>query len=166
MLECAPMSKTEPGNAPFSLFEEELAEFFGETAAGVSLPPARDHVTFQAAERMAPPLEAAEDPVRHVRAQNKTRAHLSRDTRVNARTHTSYSGAVTVRVAFHGHRFKTIRFRATDSGELLASYNGAGRSALSLILQEWLVASDRFSRPCWRTADEWKRGEPGHSAPT
>ncbi len=166
MLECAPMSKTEPGNAPLSPFEEELAAFFGETTAGGLPPPTRDHVTFQAAERTAPPLEAAEDLVRHIRAQRKTRAHLSRDTRVNARTHTSYSGAVTVRVAFHDHRFQTIRFRATDSGELLASHNGAGRSALSLILQEWLVTSDRFSRPCWRTADEWKRGEPGHCAPT
>jgi hypothetical protein len=160
------MSKTEPGNAPLTLFEEELAEFFGETAAGGSLPPTRDHVTFKAAERPALPLEAAEDLVRHIRTQNKTRAHLSRDTRVNARTHTSYSGAVTVRVAFHGHRFQTIGFRTTDSGDLLASHKGAGRSALSLILQEWLVTSDRFGRPCWRTLDEWRRGAPGHGAPT
>ena len=151
--------------APLTPFEEDLAEFFSETAPGGLPAPTRDHVTFQPAEPTMPPLEAAEDLVRHIRARNKTRAHLSRDTRITARTHTSYSGAVTVRVAWQGHRFHTIRFSATDGGELLASHKVAGGRDLSLILHEWLSASDRFGRPCWRTADEWNRGEPGRGAP-
>ena len=126
----------------------------------------RDHVTFRGAEATATPLEAAEDLVRHIRARNKARAHLSRDTRMSARTHTSYSRAVTVRLALGGHRFQTIRFSATEDGELLASHKVAGGRDLSLILHEWLVTSDRFNRPCWRTATEWKQGEPGHGAPT
>jgi hypothetical protein len=145
-------------------FEEELSEFFGE-APGGSPTPARDHVTFQAADPAARPLEAAEDLVRHIRAQNKARTHLSHDTRMSARTHTAYSGAVTVRVALHGHRFQTIRFSATEEGVLLASHRVAGGRELSLILHDWLLASEGFNRPCWRTADEWKRGEPGRSAP-
>jgi hypothetical protein len=159
------MSKNEPGKAPLTPFEEDLAEFFGETAPNGSRPSPRDHVTFQAAEVPLRPLDAAEDLVRHIRARNKTRAHLSRDTRINARTHTSYSGAVTVRVAFQGHRFQTIKFAASEGGELVASHKAGGGRDLSLILHEWLVTSDRFNRPCWRTADEWKRGEPGRSAP-
>jgi hypothetical protein len=160
------MAKKEPGKAPLTPFEEDLAEFFGETGPDGSRPPPRDHVTFQADEAPPQPLDAAEDLVRHIRTRNKTRAHLSRDTRINARTHTSYSGAVTVRVAFQGYRFQTIRFVATEAGELVASHKAAGGPDLSMVLHEWLVTSDRFTCPCWRTADEWKSGEPGRSAPT
>jgi hypothetical protein len=153
------------GRAPLTPFEEELAEFFGEAAVGDALSPARDHVTFQSTDPATRPLEAAEDLVRHIRARNKTRAHLGYDTRIAARTHTSYSGAVTVRVAWRGHRFQTIRFSATENGELLANHKVGGGRDLSLILHDWLTASDRFSRPCWRTADEWERGEAGRSSP-
>jgi hypothetical protein len=153
------------GNVPLTPFEEELAEFFGETSLGGLPAPTRDHVTFRAAEPTMPPLEAAGDLVRHIRARNKTRGHLSYDTRIKARTHTAYSGAVTVRVAWQGNRFHTIRFCATGGGELLANHNVAGGRDLSLILHEWLTASDRFSGACWRTADEWIRGEPGRGAP-
>jgi len=154
------------GKAPLTPFEAELAEFFGEPASGESQTSTLDHVTFQAVGRPPPPLEAAEDLVRHIRARNKARAHLSRDTRINARTHTSYSGAVTVRVSWQGGRFHTIRFTAGAGDELLASHKVAGGHHLSLMLHEWLTASDRFGRPCWRTADEWKRGDPGRSAPS
>jgi len=160
------MAKNEPGKGPLTPFEEDLAEFFGETAPDGSRPTPRDHVTFQPIEGPPRPLDAAEDLVRHIRMRNKTRAHLSRDTRINARTHTSYSGAVTVRVAYRGDRFQTIKFAETEAGALVASYKAAGGRDLSLILHEWLVTSDRFGRPCWRTADEWKRGGPGSSAPT
>ena len=153
------------GKAPLTPFEEDLAEFFGEAVPVDSQSPPRDHVTFRPAEPTTRPLEAAEDLVRYIRARNKTRAHLSRDARMTARTHTAYSGAVTVRVAWQGHRFYTVSFSVTDGGELLASHKVAGGRDLSLILHEWLTASDRFSDPCWRTADEWKRGEPGRSAP-
>ena len=153
------------GRPPPTPFEQDLAEFFGETAAGDLGAPIPDHVSFQAAEPTALPLEAAEDLVRHIRAGNKTRSHLSRDTRMKARTHTSYSGAVTVRVAWQGHRFHTIRFAEADRGWLLASHNVAGGRDLSLILRAWLTTSERFSGACWRTADEWKRGDPGRSAP-
>jgi len=151
--------------APLTPFEEELAEFFGETAHGESPSPIRDHVSFRPAEPTMRPLEAAEDLVRHVRARNRARAHLSYDTRMTARTHTSYSGAVTVRMGRQGSRFHAIRLSATDGGELLASHNVAGGRDLSLILHEWLTASDRFSQPCWRTADEWRRAVPGRSGP-
>jgi hypothetical protein len=154
------------GSAPLTPFEDELAEFFGETSPGDSPAPTRDHVTFRSTEPTMLPLEAAEDLVRHIRARNKTRAHLSYDTRIKARTHTSYSGAVTVRVAWQGQRFHTIRFRATDGGELLASHKVVGGRDLSLILHDWLKASDRCTSPCWRTADEWNRREPGRAAPT
>ena len=151
-------------NAPLTPFEQELAEFFGETApAGAAT--VRDHVTFQAAEPGTSPLQAAEDLVRYIRARNKARVHLSRDTRINARTHTAYRGAVTVRVAWHGQRFQTIRFSATDGGALLVSHKVDGGRHLSLVLHEWLTASERFSSASWRTADEWTRGEPGRSAP-
>lgn len=146
------------GQDPPPPFEEDLAEFLGEAAS-----PLRDHVAFRPVDPATRPLEAAEDLVRHVRAWNKTRVHLSRDTRIAARTHTSYSGAVTVRVAWQGQRFHTVKFSATGSGDLLASHK-VGRD-LSLLLHEWLTASDRFSRACWRTADEWKQGRPGRSAP-
>jgi hypothetical protein len=152
------------GKAPLTPFEEELAEFFGDAPPG-DAPSLRDHVVFRPAEPTMRPLEAAEDLVRHIRARNKARAHLSYDTRMTARTHTSYSGAVTVRVGRQARRFHTIRFSATDGGELLAAHNGAGGRDVSLLLHEWLSASDRFSHPCWRTADEWKRGEPGWHAP-
>lgn len=150
---------------PPTPFEEELAEFFGEAATGEAPAPVMDHVTFTPADPAALPLQAAEDLVRHIRAQRKSRAHLSADTRVNARTHTSYSGAVTVRVSWQGQRFHTVKFAAAGDGELIASHKLAGGRDLSLILHAWLTQSDRFSRPCWRTADEWKRGEPGRSAP-
>jgi hypothetical protein len=153
------------GRAPRTPFEEDLADFFGEATPGEARAATRDHVTFRPAEPMMRPLEAAEDLVRHIRARNKARAHLSYDTRIAARTHTSYSGAVTVRLGWQGGRFQTIRFSATDAGELLASHKVAGGRDLSLILHEWLTASDRFGSPCWRTADEWKQGESGRSAP-
>lgn len=153
------------GDPPLTPFEEDLAEFFGEAAAGEARSPSRDHVTFQPAEPTARPLEAAEDLVRYIRARNKARAHLSHGTRISARAHTAYSGAVTVRVAWQGQRFHTIKFSATDDGALLASHKVAGGRYLSLILHEWLIASDRFSGPRWRTADEWKRAEPGSSTP-
>jgi hypothetical protein len=152
------------GRPPLTPFEEDMADFFGEPA-GDARSPLRDHVTFQPAEPTRRPLEAAQDLVRHIRARNKTRAHLSRDTRIGARTHTSYSGAVTVRVAWQGQRFHTVKFSVADGGDLLASHKVAGARYLSMILHEWLTTSDRFSRPCWRTADEWKQGEPGRSAP-
>jgi hypothetical protein len=46
------------GRAPRTTFEEELAEFFGETAHSDSQSPLRDHVTFQPAERTPGPLLA------------------------------------------------------------------------------------------------------------
>ena len=152
-------------SAPLTPFEEDLAEFFGGTAPGGSRAPTRDHVSFRAAQP-TPPLEAAADLVRHIRTRNETRGHLSRDTRIKARTHTSYSGAVTVRVAWQGHRFHTIRFSDADGGWLLASHKVEGGRDLSLILHEWLTTSERFGGACWRTADEWKRGDPGRNAPT
>jgi hypothetical protein len=154
------------GRPPLTPFEEELAEFFGESAAGDVRPPTRDHVSFQAAEPTTRPLEAAEDLVRHIRTGNKTRGHLSHDTRIKARTHTSYSGAVTVRVAWQGQRFHTIRFCEAEGCWLLASHKVAGGRDLSLVLHEWLTISERFGGACWRTADEWKRGDPGRNAPT
>jgi hypothetical protein len=147
---------------PLTPFEEELAEFFGEAVPGGLRASTRDHVTFQTPQASTP-LEAAEDLVRHIRARNKTRAHLSRDTRITARAHTSYSGAVTVRVSWQGQRFHTIKFSSNTAGEMLASHKVG--PDLSLILHEWLTASDSFVSPCWRTADEWKLGEPGSSAP-
>ena len=118
---------------PLTPFEEGLAEFFGEAAADGARPAPRDHVSFRAAQP-ATPLEAAEDLVRHIRAGNKTRAHLSRDARMKARAHTSYSGAVTVRVTWQGQRFHSIKFSAADAGEMLASHK-VGRD-LSLMLHE------------------------------
>jgi hypothetical protein len=82
---------------------------------------------------------------------------------MNARTHTSYSGAVTVRVSWQGQRFHTVKFSSNDAGEMLVSHKVG--PDLSLILHEWLTASDRFSDPCWRTADEWKLGAPGSDTP-
>jgi hypothetical protein len=40
----------------------------------------------------------------------------------------------------------------------------AGRD-LSLMLHEWLTASDRFTDICWRTGGQWKSGEAGAGAP-
>jgi hypothetical protein len=154
------------GRPPLTPFEEDLAAFFGETAPGDLPAPTRDHVSFQAAAPTTRPLEAAEDLVRHIQARNTTRGHLARDTRIKAHTHTSYSGAVTVRVAWQGHRFHTIRLSEADGGWLLASHKVTGGRDLSLILHEWLTTSERFSRACWRTADERKRGDPGLIAPT
>jgi hypothetical protein len=154
------------GAPPPTAFEEYLAEFFGETAPGDARAPTRDHVSFQAAEPTMRPLEAAEDFVRQIRTRNEARGHLSRDTRIRARADRSYSGAVTVRVAWQGRRFHTIRFSEADGGWLLASHKVDGGRDLSLILHEWLTTSQRVSRACWRTADEWKRGDPGRSAPT
>jgi hypothetical protein len=134
------------GRAPLTPFEAELADFFGEAAPRGPRPPLADHVTFLPTDPTTGPLQAAQDLVRHIRAQNKARAHLSHQTRVTARTHTSYSGAVTVRVAWQGQRFHTIRFSVAERGELLASHKVADGRVLSLILHEWLAASDRFSR--------------------
>ena len=150
---------------PPTRFEAELAEFFGDPAPDGARAPTRDHVSFQAADPSATPLAAAEDLVRYIRARNKARAHLSHATRTSARAHTSYSGAVTARVTWQGQRFHTVRFTACDGGELLASHKVAGGDALTLLLHEWLTASDRFGHPRWRTADEWDRRDPGHDAP-
>jgi hypothetical protein len=147
---------------PLTPFEEELAELFGEAPPEGARAPTRNHVTFQTSQPSTP-LEAAEDLVRHIRARNKTRAHLSREIRSTARAHTSYSGAVTVRVSWQGQRFHTVKFASNAPGEMLASHKVG--PDLSLVLHEWLTASDRFVRPCWRTADAWELGEPGSTAP-
>ena len=152
------------GKAPLTPFERDLADFLGEAPAGAAREPTRDHVTFRAVEA-ATPLEAAEDLVRHVRARNKTKSHLAHETRMKARAHTSYSGAVTVRLTWQGDRFHTVRFSAADGGRLLASHKVAGGDDLSRVLHDWLVAADRFEGACWRTAEEWALGAAGRSAP-
>jgi hypothetical protein len=125
-------------------------------AAGI-----RDHVTFRAAsEALVEPMDAAADLVRHVRAGNKARSAP-----IRLRPHRSYSGAVTVRVSWQGDRFHTVKFASTAGGNLLASHKVADGGDLSLMLHEWLTASGRFTDICWRTGDQWKRGEPGAGAP-
>jgi hypothetical protein len=124
--------------------------------------PMRDHVTFRAAgDVLAAPMDAAADLVRHVRMGNKARAAP-----IRIRPHRSYSGAVTVRVSWQGDRFRTVKFAATAAGHLLASHNVAGGRDLTMMLHDWLTASDRFADIRWRTRDEWQSGEPGRSAPT
>jgi hypothetical protein len=125
-------------------------------AAGI-----RDHVTFRAAgEALLEPMDAAADLVRHVRAGNKARAAP-----IRLRPHKSYSGAVTVRVSWQGDRFHTVKFASTPGGHLLVSHKVASGSDLTLMLHDWLTASDRFTDICWRTDDEWRHGEPGAGAP-
>jgi hypothetical protein len=124
--------------------------------------PARDHVTFRAVgDALAGPMDAAADLVRYVRMGNKARS-----TPIRVRPHRSYSGAVTVRVSWQGDRFHTIKFSSTAGGHLLASHNVAGGRDLSLMLHEWLTASDRFADVCWRTRDQWRNGDPGAGAPS
>lgn len=122
----------------------------------------RDHVTFRPAGG-APvlPLDAAEDLVRHVRAAAKAHAQ-----RIRARAHTSYSGAVTVRVYWHGGRFHTVGVKALEDGRLLARHNVADGRALSRLLHDWLAASDRFTDPSWRTRDQFRAGAPGQTTPS
>ena len=122
----------------------------------------RDHVTFRAAaDPLLGPTDAADDFVRHVRAGAKARADP-----IRVRPHRSYSGAVTVRVYWQGGRFHTLKFASTDDGRLLASHNVSAGRYLSLLLHDWLTASDRFTDICWRTGDQWKNGEPGQGDPT
>jgi hypothetical protein len=124
-------------------------------------PPIRDHVTFRAVGgEVIEPAEAAADLVRHVRLGNKARPDP-----IRVRPHVAYSGAVTVRVSRHSSRFQTIRIAATAEGGLIARHNVALGRDLSLMLQDWLVASDRFTDICWRTGDQWRNGEPGHATP-
>jgi len=121
----------------------------------------RDHVTFRAAGASpATPLEAAEDLVRYVRAEAKARGHKTK-----ARTHVSYTGAVTVRVSWSGDRFHTVGVRPLADGRLLARHNVADGRTLSLLLHEWLTASGRFEDISWRTRDQFRAGEPGQPKP-
>jgi len=121
----------------------------------------RDHVTFRAvSDPLLEPMDVAADLVRHVRAGNKARS-----TPIKVRPHRSYSGAVTVRVSWQGDRFHTVKIKATADGRLLASHNVAAGRDLSLMLHEWLTASDRFTDICWRTGGQWKSGEAGAGAP-
>jgi hypothetical protein len=124
--------------------------------------PILDHVTFRAVPGLViEPMEAAADLVRQVRLGNKTRA-----TPTKVRPHRSYSGAVTVRVSWQGDRFHTVKIAATADGGLLASHNVGGGRDLTLMLHDWLTASDRFTDICWRTRDQWKNGDPGRNSPT
>jgi hypothetical protein len=124
--------------------------------------PTPDHVTFRAVgDDVAGPTDAAADFVRHVRSGNKARS-----TAIRVRPHRSYSGAVTVRVYWQGGRFHTVKISATADGCLLASHNVRAGRDLSLMLHDWLTASDRFTDICWRTRDQWKNGEPGGVVPT
>jgi hypothetical protein len=121
----------------------------------------RDHVTFRAAsDPLVQPMDAAADLVRHVRMGNKGRSPP-----VRVRPHRSYSGLVTVRVSWQGDRFHTIKVSATADGRLLASHNVAGGRDLSLMLHDWLTASDRYTDICWRTRDQWRNGDHGCGAP-
>ena len=138
-------------------FETELAEFFGETLAGGAA--IRDHVTFRpAGGASVEPLEAAEDFARHVKAAAKARSE-----RAKIRAHTAYSGAVTVRVAWSGDRFHTIKFAEAPDGRLLARHRVAGAQYLSTMLYEWLTATDRFTDISWRTEAQFHAGEPGQA---
>ena len=123
----------------------------------------RDHVTFRPADPAEPMdrMEAAADLVRHVRAGNKARAKA-----IKIRPHTSYSGAVTVRVAWRGDRFHTVKFAVAADGALLVSHKVADDGgALTLMLHDWLTASARYADIRWRTAEELAAGAPGQAAP-
>jgi hypothetical protein len=123
--------------------------------------PILDHVTFRAVgDPVFDRMDAAADLVRHVRSGAKARS-----TSMKARPHHSYSGAVTVRVYWQGDRFHTVKISSTADGGLLASHNVGGGRDLSLMLHDWLTASDRFSDICWRTRDQWKNGDPGRGDP-
>ena len=103
--------------------------------------PMRDHVTFRAVgDVLAEPMDAAADLVGYVKTSN-----TKRQTPIRVRPHRSYSGAVTVRVYSQGGRFHTIKIASTADGALLASHKVAGGRDLSLMLHEWLTASDRFT---------------------
>ncbi len=150
------MAKTPSPSAP-TPFETELAAFFGEAGASA---PLRDHVSFRAADGAADPMAAVGDLVRHVRATAKTRPD-----RVRLRPHQSHSGAVSVRVYREGDRFHTIKFALAPDGRLYARHNVAGGRALSLMLHDWLSATDRFTDIAWRTRNAFAAGEPGHPRP-
>ena len=101
----------------------------------------REHVLFRAADAATvPPTDAADDFVRHVRAAAKARSSP-----MKVRPHVSYSGAVSVRVYPNGGRFLTITFASDTGGQLEASHKASADRLLTLLLQEWLAASDRFS---------------------
>ena len=130
-------------------------------APGSGQAPAHDHVTFRTAGGPpAAPLDVAEDFAGWLKGDAK--AHGSR---IKARVHTSYSGAVTARVYWSGGRFHTVGFKSLADGQLLARHNGAGGRALSRLLHDWLTATDRFTDPCWRTGDQFRAGEPGQPTP-
>ena len=101
----------------------------------------RDHVTFRGADdAMALPTDAADDFVRHMRAEAKDRSSP-----LKVRPHLSYSGAVSVRIYPKDGRFLTITFAADADGGLRASHKPDADRVLTLMLHEWLAASDRFS---------------------
>jgi len=109
-----------------------------------------DHVTFRAVGGEAvEPLDAAADLVRHVRSGNKERSPP-----IKIRAHTSYSGSVTVRVSRYSQRFHTITLSSTADGWLLARHKVVLGRDLSLMLHDWLTASDRFSEVRWLTTDQ------------
>jgi hypothetical protein len=113
----------------------------------------RDHVSFRSAgAEPIDPLEAAADLVRHVRSGNKDRSPP-----IRIRAHTSYSGAVTVRVSRYSQRFHTITISSTADGALLARHNVSLGRDLSLMLHDWLTASDRFTDISWLAPDPAQR---------
>jgi hypothetical protein len=135
----------------------DLADLDGTSPSGAA--PVRDRVTFRAADGSSP-RDAAEDFGRWLKADAK--AHGSQ---IRARVHSTYSGAVSARVYWSGGRFHTVGFKALEGGRLLARHNGAGGRALSRLLHEWLIASGRFTDPCWRTDEAFRAGQPGEPAP-
>ena len=138
--------------SPPTPFETELAAFFGEAPAGGVPAPAADHVAFRpVGPEPVTPLEAAEDFARHAKAAAKARSE-----RVKVRPHSSYSGAVTVRVAWQGERFHTIKVKPAADGALVASHGVEGGRYLTLMLHDWLAASDRFTDVRWLTGDDVK----------
>lgn len=139
---------------------EDAADPFGREDDGAAAP-IRDRVTFRAAiaDVLIGPVDAAADFVSHVKMGN-----AGRSAPIRVRPHLSYSGAVTVRVYWRGGRFHTLKISSTPEGCLLASHNVGG--ALSLLLHEWLTASDRFTDIRWRTRDQSKNGGPSCETPT
>jgi hypothetical protein len=123
--------------------------------------PIVDHVTFRfVGDDVVDLTDVAADLVRYVRSEAKARRTL-----IRARPHRSYSGAVTVRLYWQGDRFHTVKIASTADGRLLVSHSGRGGRDLSLMLHDWLAASDHCSDICWRTRDEWNNGDRGRDAP-
>jgi hypothetical protein len=141
-----PLTPEPPGS--ITPFEQELAEFFGEAPADGG-PPTPDQVTFLSADAGMSPLQAAENLVRYLRARNQAKGHLSYPTRINARAHTAYSGAVTARIGWQGGRFHTVKFTAEDDGRMRVSHKLDGGRFLSSLIHDWLTASDGFSDIRW-----------------